>query len=250
MRVLILGGTSDGSRLAAMISQREELEGVELLTSLAGRTQNPNLGTNQIRIGGFGGVAGLVDYINSMSIDIIIDATHPFATQISNNGLRAAKIANIPHLMVVRPGWERQPEDNWIEVESLDIAVQAIAKIGQRVFLTIGRQEIGKFAEIEHIWFLMRMIDPPNDGKIPRGEILLERGPFTLESDRQLMINYRIDHLISKNSGGNATYSKIIAARELGIPVVMVRRSQLPQCLQVGDIEGAVEWLIRQNKSS
>lgn len=242
MRVLILGGTGDAVELAGRISK---LDGVEVFTSLAGRTQNPKVeNLDNIRIGGFGGVTGLVKYFQDTNIEAVIDATHPFARQISNHGAIAANQVQIPYLMMVRPAWEKQPEDNWIEVESLEQAAQVLMEVGERVFLTVGRQEIGLFSHLEEIWFLMRMIDPPTDVKIPTGKIILERGPFSLERDRQLMIAYNIDHLISKNSGGNATYAKIIAARELNIPVIMIKRPPTPECMQVKDIDAAVDWLI------
>jgi precorrin-6A/cobalt-precorrin-6A reductase len=240
IRILILGGTSEASKLTAKLSM---IPDAEVILSLAGRTRQPvTSATGEIRIGGFGGQAGLIEYLQSQHINVLIDATHPFAAQISWNAAEAAIATNIPHLMVVRPAWVKTPEDRWIEVESVESAAQAIPAIAQRVFLSIGRQELTPFVNVSKIWFLMRSIDPP-DVEIPNSTLLLERGPFSLQQERHLLREYRIDAIISKNSGGDATFAKIIAARELRIPVVMVQRPALPIGESVTDVESAVEWL-------
>ncbi|BAZ05330.1 cobalt-precorrin-6A reductase [Calothrix sp. NIES-3974] len=241
MRVLILGGTTEAVELGELVSQ---LDQVEVFVSLAGRTKNPKISNLNTRIGGFGGIGGLRNYLQQMQIEAVIDATHPFAAQISTHVAIAAQQCHIPHLILVRPAWEKQPGDNWIEVESIEQAAEILGNVGQRVFLTIGRQEISTFAGLEKIWFLMRMIDPPTGGEIPRGEIILDRGPFTWERDRDLLLTHDIDHIVSKNSGGDATYGKIIAARELNIPVIMVKRPPVPESVQVATVGSAVNWLI------
>jgi precorrin-6A/cobalt-precorrin-6A reductase len=178
---------------------------------------------------------------------LLIDATHPFAAQISGNAALAAAECNVPYLMLVRPAWERVEGDRWIEVASHSEAAKALLGQYQRVFLTIGRQELAAFAGLDAIWFLMRAIDPPAlNTPVPKGKLLLARGPFTLEDERQLLLEYQIDTIVSKNSGGGATYAKIVAARELGIPVVMVQRPPIPDVEQVADVEGAISWLIQQ----
>jgi precorrin-6A/cobalt-precorrin-6A reductase len=240
-RLLILGGTGDAVKLAA---QTVLISGLETITSLAGRTSEPSTVTGVIRVGGFGGEAGLVEYLRSNSIDLLIDATHPFAAQISGNAAKAATTVGIPLLMLVRPAWERLPLDSWIEVESIEDAVTAIPATAERIFLTIGRQQLAPFATLTDRWCLMRSIDPPAvDLPLPPGKMLLDRGPFSLEQERQLLREYRIDTIVSKNSGGDATYAKMIAARELGLPVVMVQRPIMPDGERVGDIEGAMGWL-------
>lgn len=243
-RLLILGGTGDAAELAARASQ---IADIEVITSLAGRTQQPSTLTGTVRVGGFGGVAGLAQFLLHRPIDLSIDATHPFAAQISANAAVAAAECNVPHLMLVRPAWEMVEGDRWIEVASHSEAAKALSGQSQRVFLTIGRQELAAFAGLDSIWFLMRAIDPPAlNTPVPNGKLLLARGPFTLEDERQLLLEYHIDTIVSKNSGGAATYAKIVAARELGIPVVMVQRQPIPDVEQVADVEGAISWLIQK----
>jgi precorrin-6A/cobalt-precorrin-6A reductase len=244
-RLLILGGTGDAAELAARASQIPE---IEVVSSLAGRTQQPfTPKTGTVRIGGFGGAAGLAAFLLDRPIDLLIDATHPFAAQISSHAAVAAAECNVPYLMLVRPAWERVEGDRWIEVASHSEAAKALLGQSQRVFLTIGRQELAAFAGLDAIWFLMRAIDPPAlNTPVPNGKLLLARGPFTLEDERQLLLEYQLDTIVSKNSGGGATYAKIAAARELGIPVVMVQRQPIPDVEQVADIEGAIAWLIKQ----
>ncbi|NEU73782.1 cobalt-precorrin-6A reductase [Hassallia byssoidea VB512170] len=245
-RVLILGGTGDAAELAAKAAN---LPGIEVMVSLAGRTRQPKDVAGNVRIGGFGGVAGLTAYLRDEAIDLLVDATHPFAAQISLNAIASATEVNIPALMLVRPMWQRVMGDNWIEVESIEAAALKLSDRPKRVFLTIGRQELAAFAHIEDIWFLMRMIDPPQPNTlVPKGLLLYDRGPFTLASERQLLIQHAIDTIVSKNSGGDATYAKIIAARELNIPVVMVQRPAVLQGDRVTNVEAALNWLISHLK--
>jgi precorrin-6A/cobalt-precorrin-6A reductase len=240
-RVLILGGTGEAAQLAA---QAVALPGVEVITSMAGRVRQPVAPAGRRRIGGFGGAMGLIDYVREQHIELLIDATHPFATQMSHHAATAAQVCGLPHLMLVRPPWEPVSGDRWLAVESIAAAVAALPGIARRVFLTIGRQELAAFAPLQGLWFLMRMIDPPGpDTPVPPGALLLERGPFTLEDERQLLQTYAIEAVVSKNSGGNATYAKIIAARERGLPVVMIQRPPMPAGAQVAEVEHAVAWL-------
>ena len=239
-RVLILGGTGDAIALAAQAAQIPDLE---VITSLAGRTQHPATPIGSIRVGGFGGAAGLADYLRDRQVDAIIDATHPFAAQITWNAAAAAIAVKIPHLMFIRPAWEKTIGDRWIEVASHEAAAAVLPALAQRIFLTIGRQELAAFAHLDQ-WFLMRMIDPPaSDVPVPNGLLLLERGPFALDEERSLLLKHSIGAIVSKNSGGDATYAKIIAARELEIPVVMVQRSPLPTGAQVANLTEALNWL-------
>jgi precorrin-6A/cobalt-precorrin-6A reductase len=248
-RLLILGGTGDAVKLAA---RAIDLPGLAVITTLAGRTREPKTVAGNVRIGGFGGEAGLVEYLQTQKIDLIIDATHPFAAQISWHVAGAATQVGIPWLMLVRPVWTRSRsvgyaesiEDSWIEVKSIEAAVQAIPDSAERIFVTIGRQQLAPFARLTDRWCLMRSIDPPDPSiPLPPGKLLLDRGPFSLERERELLQEYRIQAIVSKNSGGDATYAKIIAARELGIPVVMVQRPIEPDGDRVADVAGAIEWL-------
>jgi precorrin-6A/cobalt-precorrin-6A reductase len=240
-RLLILGGTQEARELLA---QATNIAGVETIASLAGRTRQPILPAQNTRIGGFGGVAGLTNYLREQSIDGLIDASHPFAGQISWNAAISASAVNIPWIRLVRPAWEKTAGDRWIEVDSYEKASKVLPGIAKRVFLSIGRQELAVFASLQEIWFLLRMIDPPQPhALIPHGQLILERGSFGLAAERSLLRQYQIEAIVSKNSGGTATYSKIIAARELGCPVVMVQRPPGPEGEQVTDVEGAVGWL-------
>jgi precorrin-6A/cobalt-precorrin-6A reductase len=241
MRVLILGGTGDASELAAKAST---LPGVDVRVSLAGRTPQPLAIAGTVRIGGFGGAEGLTAYLRDEGIDLLIDATHPFASQISMNAAAAAAELGLSRLMLVRPAWQTVPGDQWIEVDNMAAAADALEGQAKRVFLTIGRQQLAPFARLHEIWFLMRLINQPeSDAVVPQGLFLFAQGPFDLSSERQLLLQYEIDTIVTKNSGGSATYAKIQAARELGLKVVMVRRPAIPPGPQVGDVEGAFAWL-------
>jgi precorrin-6A/cobalt-precorrin-6A reductase len=240
-RLLILGGTGDAAQLAAQVVALPE---VEVITSMAGRVRQPMAPAGRLRLGGFDGAAGLIDYMREQQVDLLIDATHPFASRMSHHAATAAQACGLPHLMLVRPPWEAVAGDRWLVVDSIAAAVAVLPGLARRVFLTIGRQELAAFAPLQELWFLMRMIDPPvPDTPLPPGTLLLERGPFTLEDERRLLQQYAIEAVVSKNSGGEATYAKIIAARELGLRVVMIQRPPLPAGAQVAAVEHAVTWL-------
>jgi precorrin-6A/cobalt-precorrin-6A reductase len=241
-RVLVLGGTGDAVSLA---TQASKIPGIEVISSLAGRTQNPissgAVRIGAVRIGGFGGAAGLANYLRDRPIHLLIDATHPFAAQITHNAAIAAAEVGIPFLMLNRPAWEKMPGDRWIKVP--DHATAATVLPAQRIFLTIGRQELSAYAHCDH-WFLMRMIDPPAPNMaVPNGEILLKRGAFDVGDEKKILRNYDIGAIVSKNSGGDATYAKIIAAREMDIPVVMVQRPAMPEGDTVSSVEDAIRWV-------
>jgi precorrin-6A/cobalt-precorrin-6A reductase len=240
-RVLILGGTSEAIALALALTKYPDLE---ITTSLAGRTQNPAV-PGLVRSGGFGGTAGLIDYLQAQDIQALIDATHPFAAKISWNAAAASTSVGIPHLMLVRSPWQKVEGDRWIEVEHNAAAAAALPGLANRTFLTIGRQELAAYASLKDQWFLMRMIDPPPaDAVIPQGQVLLARGPFLLEDERSLLLTHNIKAIVSKNSGGEATYAKIIAARELCLPVVMIQRPPVPEVMQAATIPDAICWLL------
>jgi precorrin-6A/cobalt-precorrin-6A reductase len=242
VRVLILGGTGEAAELAARVAT---IQGIETITSLAGRTREPLAPLGDLRIGGFGGAAGLVSYLRQMRIDLLIDATHPFATQISLNAAIAATEVGVRRLMLIRPPWEKVSGDCWIEVESVEAVAIALQNQAQRVFLTVGRQELAAFAHLKGIWFLMRMIDPPTrNSLVPQGMLLCDRGPFALHNERSILIHHNIDTIVSKNSGGDATYAKMIAARELGVKVVMVNRPAILPGEKVADVESVLAWLL------
>ncbi|BAZ43865.1 cobalt-precorrin-6x reductase [Chondrocystis sp. NIES-4102] len=241
MRILILGGTEEASQLAIKASA---ISGIEVITSLAGRTIEPKKIATRSRIGGFGGACGLVKYLQDNKIDRLIDATHPFATQISHNAAIAAKVCHLPHLILTRRPWQPTKSDRWIEVSDLKAAADILPTVAQRVFLTIGRQELATFTHLKDLWFLMRMIDHPQiDAAIPNGKVILQKGPFSLVEEEQLLIKYQIEAIVSKNSGGEATYAKILAARALNLPVIMVQRPLLATGKSVSDVESALNWI-------
>jgi precorrin-6A/cobalt-precorrin-6A reductase len=242
-KLLILGGTGDAHQLAAATQQ---ISGLTVISSLAGRTQQPVLPSGQVRVGGFGGEQGLIDYLRDHEIDLVIDGTHPFAQQISGNASGAALNCGLPFLILERSAWQQHPSDQWRSVSNHQAAAELLPQLGQRIFLTIGRQELGFYAHLQDLWFLMRSIDPPDLPEIPSGEMLLAKGPFDLNSERELLLKYQIQAIVSKNSGGKATYAKILAARELGLPVVMIQRPKLPAGERVDNVEQAIDWLHQQ----
>ena len=222
MRVLLLGGTSDARRLATLLTDA----GHDVVSSLAGRTREPLLPAGRVRIGGFGGVDGLAGYLRDERIDVLVDATHPFAATMTDHAWRACAASLVPRMIVRRPGWTASPGDEWHRVASPGDAAALIPQLSHRVFLTTGRQTIAAFAGLDDCWFLARSVEPPA-GALPRHlEVVLDRGPFTVDGERQLMTTHRIGVLVTKDSGGAG--AKLVAARELGIPVVMVDRPPLP----------------------
>ncbi len=247
-RILILGGTGDSARL---IPQLVVLPNVEPIASLAGRTPTPNITkVCQTRMGGFGGVDGLVNYLKTEKIDLLLDITHPFAAQISHNAAIAAQRVGIPRLLFCRPAWEKEEGDRWITAVDNNAAARLIPEIADRVFLTIGRQELGAFAEVKDCWFLMRMITPPSiTMSRPPGELLLDQGPFNLENETKLLIHHRIGAIVSKNSGGSAAQAKIVAARHLGLPIIMIPRPELPDGEVISDLQAVIPWMQRQLRS-
>lgn len=221
LRVLILGGTADARVLAERLAPREDIQAI---SSLAGRTMQPNMPEGDVRIGGFGGAHGLAAELRARSIDVVIDATHPFASRMHRNAAEACSTLGLPLIALVRPAWTAQAGDVWHDAEDVAAAAAMAPKLGKRIFLTIGRQEIAPFASCADRFFLVRSIDRPDVALPPDHALLLQRGPFTLADETALLAGYEIDLLVTKNSGGNMTEPKLVAARTLGIPVVMVQR--------------------------
>ncbi|GAA2605866.1 cobalt-precorrin-6A reductase [Paractinoplanes durhamensis] len=242
MIVLILGGTADARALAGA------LPGHTVISSLAGRTSSPLLPPGEVRIGGFGGADGLAGFLTGRGVDLLVDATHPFAATISANASRAAALAGVPLLHLRRPGWVEEAGDAWHRVPNLGEASALLPRLGRRVFLTTGRQEIAAFAGVEGCWFLARSVEPPAPPMPADLEVILDRGPFTLEGERQLLAGHRIDVLVSKDSGGPA--AKLAAARERGIPVVLVDRPPLPAGEIVATVREAAAWVTRKRDSA
>jgi precorrin-6A/cobalt-precorrin-6A reductase len=237
LTVLLLGGTTQGRALA-----QRPLPGIRLISSLAGRTTAPLLPHGEVRIGGFGGIPGLVTYLRTAQIGAIVDATHPFAATMSAHAAAAAAETGVPLLVLKRPGWTARPGDDWRRVPSMAAAADLVATLGGRIFLTTGRQTIGAFAAVHNCWFLARSVEPPERPVPGRLEVLLDRGPFTLDGELALLRNYRITALVTKDSGGTAP--KLAAARDLALPVVMVDRPlAVSGTSTVETVEDALSWL-------
>lgn len=242
--VLILGGTGEARALAKALVD----DGVDVLSSLAGRVASPRLPVGAVRVGGFGGRRGLSEFIRDNDVRAVIDATHPFATRITPNAHGAAADEGIPHLRLTRPQWVEQPGDSWTRVPTIDAAAAVVG--GRRVFLTTGRQDVSAFADVADSWFLIRVVDPPERTLPPHHEVLRSRGPYTLDGELDLMRRHRIDIVVTKNSGGSLTSAKLVAARELGLPVIVVDRPAEPDEFQrVSTVDEAVSWLRDQRDS-
>lgn len=242
-RLLILGGTAEGAALARGAAERFGNR-LEVTTALAGRTERPGALPGKVRIGGFGGVDGLAAYLAEAAIDLLVDATHPFAESIARHARLASERSGVPRLVLERPPWHQHPLDRWIEVGDFPGAAAAVARVGRRCFLTIGAGELNAFAALHDVHFVVRLIDPPNQPLPLRSyEVVLGRGPFTLAGERELLRRNGIDVLAAKASGGVATEPKLIAAREAGLPVVMLRRPKPEPGSRVSTVEAALVWL-------
>lgn len=239
LRVLVLGGTLDASRLAQALAQA----GVDGIFSYAGRTSAPIAQPLPTRVGGFGGVAGLKAFLQAERITHVVDATHPFAAQMSSNAVQACASAGVPLLALERPAWQAQSGDVWQHVPDITAAVQAQPAEPARVFLAIGRQHLAPFLACAQHWYLLRLVDPVLDLPFDRGHVVLDRGPFTVEGDRALLQAYGITHVVSKNSGGAGAQAKLTAARERGLPVIMIDRPFIPARPTVSTVEGVCAWL-------
>ena len=225
-RILILGGTIEARQLAGKLARRADFS---VTLSLAGRTESPVAQGVPVRVGGFGGADGLAACLREEHVDLLIDATHPYAARISANAAEAAKQSGVPILALRRPGWEPIAGDRWTLVDSAAEAARALGTAPRRVFLAIGRQEAAAFEASPQHRYLIRSVDPVEPKlAVPDALYMLARGPFPETEERVLLEEYGIDAVVSKNSGGGATYGKIVAARALGIEVVMIRRPALP----------------------
>jgi len=242
MRVLLLGGTSEASKLARLLAGRKD---VECLLSFAGRTKTPLAPPVPFRIGGFGGIDGLVAFLATQEIDLLVDATHPFAEQMSQNAAAAAQRSGIPLVVVSRLPWPREPDDRWIEVGTMAEAARAIGAAPRRVFLTIGRLQLAAFEAAPQHSYLIRTIETaevaPN---LPYYRVISGLGPFSQGDEVKLLREERIEVLVTKNSGGEATHAKILAARHLGLPVVMVQRPHRPRNGAFHDPAEALDFIL------
>ncbi|MFF1821933.1 cobalt-precorrin-6A reductase [Kribbella sp. NPDC058245] len=238
MKVLLLGGTGEARELAA------QLVDFEVVSSLAGRTKDLRLPAGEVRVGGFGGVAGLTEWLRDHPVDAVVDATHPFAATMTEHAVAAAAQVGVPMLVLRRPGWSESSDDNWHWVESASAAADVLPTLGSRVFLTIGRQGLEAFARTG-LWTLARCVDPPEP--LPTWcTLLLDRGPYDVGAELELLRAHAIDVLVTKDSGGPQTEAKLTAARELRLPVALIQRPPAPAGVPVVEtVPAAIGWLRR-----
>lgn len=238
--VLILGGTLEASALAARLAA----DGVPATLSYMGRVARPKPQPVAVRIGGFGGVQGLADWLRAGAVTHLVDATHPFAARMSANAAAAAALTGVPLAALTRPAWEPVPGDRWTRVPDMAGAVAALDGPAQRVMLAIGRMHLAEFAARPQHHYLLRLVDPPEvPPPLPRHRVVVDRGPFTETGDRALMAEAGIDLVVAKNAGGTGSVAKIAAARALGLPVVMIDRPAMPPRLEWPDVEAVRGWI-------
>lgn len=242
-RLLILGGTGEARQLAARLSELGD-PALEVITSLAGRTRAPIVPAGVLRRGGFGGVDGLSQFLTQKGVDIVIDATHPYAAQISANAAAACEALNVPLLRIDRPAWTPQSGDRWHRVPDADHAARLLPQLGRRALVTIGAQGLAPFAALRDVKLVIRLIELPDPSlSFGMAVILRQRGPFSIEEERALFHQHCISVLVTKNAGGGDTAPKLAAAREAGIPVIMIDRPPTPAGPSVDTADAALDWL-------
>jgi precorrin-6A/cobalt-precorrin-6A reductase len=241
-RVLILGGTTEARALADGAHARFAPR-LEVISSLAGRIAPDQPRKGRLRIGGFGGAEGLAAYLAGEAIDLVVDATHPFADRISTHAARACAAARVPRLMLVRPSWRPKAGDAWVEVDSFAAAAEMVARSARRVFLTIGPAELAAFGWLSGVWVLVRLFQRP-ETLLPlhHYQVVVSRPPFSVADERRLLVEHRIDTLVTKNAGGPLA-GKLAAARAEGVRVVMITRPAAPPGERVATPEEALAWL-------
>lgn len=218
--------------------------GVTGTVSFAGRVERPRRQPLPQRIGGFGGVDGLVAYLGAEKITHVIDATHPFAAQMSRNAVAACAQAGVPLIALTRAPWVAQPGDHWTHVPDIAGAVAALDQPARRVMLAVGRMNLAQFAPNPQHFYLLRLVDPPKaPPPFPDHHVLVSRGPFTEADDRALMEEHRVELVVSKNAGGTGAYAKIAAARALALPVIMIDRPSLPKRQEAHSVAEVMAWL-------
>lgn len=239
--VLVLGGTTEARKIADVI---EQSEGLRVLYSLAGVTKNPLLPSCEVRTGGFGGQAGLESFMRTNGVSALIDATHPYATTVSNNAVRASKSTQTSLLRYERTPWKAVEQDNWRIFDTISAAANSLLQNGSKVFLAIGKKEISPFKTNTKDHFFIRSVEEIDDKSLPvNSKIILDRGPFELDAERALLLDHKIDRLVCKNSGGTASFAKLEACRDLGIPVLMIERPELLSSRTVTKIDGVLTAL-------
>ncbi|MGP4843126.1 cobalt-precorrin-6A reductase [Marinobacter sp. 1Y8] len=240
MNILILGGTTEASALAQALAERN----ITATFSYAGRVATLKTQPLPVRVGGFGGVEGLIRYLQTHRITHLIDATHPFAGQMSQHAVEASQATGVPLIALTRPAWESQPGDRWNHVPDIDAAVAALSGDAQRVMLAIGRMHLSAFTVQPQHHYLLRLVDAPDSSPpLPHHTVVVNRGPFTVDGDLALFQQHAIDVVICKNAGGDGAAAKLAAARQLGLPVIMINRPPSPQRQEVHHIDAVLDWL-------
>ncbi|MCG7518938.1 cobalt-precorrin-6A reductase [Ruegeria sp. Ofav3-42] len=237
--LLILGGTTEANALAKDVAE----QGIPATYSYAGRVDSPRPQPLPVRVGGFGGADGLAGYIRDHSVTHVVDATHPFAAQMSSNAVAACDETNVPLAALTRPAWSVQHGDRWDHVPDINSAVAALAGPAQRVFLAVGRMHLDDFAAQPQHHYLLRLVDEPDALPLPHCDVVVSRGPFTEADDRVLMQRHGIELVVSKNAGGTGARAKLDAARALGLPVLMIDRPALPQRTELSSVTQVLDWL-------
>ncbi|WP_171102266.1 cobalt-precorrin-6A reductase [Ruegeria sp. HKCCD7255] len=237
--LLILGGSTEANALAKTLSE----QGVAATYSYAGRVDTPRPQPLPTRVGGFGGIDGLIRYLRENTITHVVDATHPFAAQMSRNAIEACTATQIPLAALTRPPWVAGPGDTWQHVADVPAAVAALAGAPRRVFLATGRLHLEAFAAQPQHHYLLRLVDEPDGVPLPQAYVVVARGPFTEESDRALMQHHGTQLVVSKNAGGTGARAKLDAARSLGLPVLMIDRPSLPQRVELSHVSQVLDWL-------
>lgn len=216
---------------------------VDVVLSLRGLTQPPPR-PYAVRVGGFGGADGLADELRRAGYGLLIDASHPFASRLAGNAAAAAARAGVPRLRVLRPPWQPAADDRWLDVDSLDDAARHLAGLGRRrVFLAVGQRGAAAFGGLDEISIVLRSLSPMPVSPIPGATVIVDGGPFTVDREARYFTEHRIDVLVARNSGGSTVEAKLVAARRLEIPVVMVRRPPQPEGDQVPDVDRALAWV-------
>jgi precorrin-6A/cobalt-precorrin-6A reductase len=239
VNVLVLGGTAEARQLASALHGRP---GLAVTSSLAGRVAVPLLPPGDVRIGGFGDVDGLRRWLREKDVDAVVDATHPFATAMTDHAVAATTETGVPLLVLRRDGWRAGPGDRWHRVPDAAAAATLLPGLGERVFLAIGHPSA--FAGLDDRWFLLRAVDPLPPPLPANHHLVLARGPFTADAERALLREHRIDVVVTRDSGGAMTAAKLVAARELGLPVVLLDRPHAPAVPTVATVDEAVRWLL------
>ncbi|WP_298854527.1 cobalt-precorrin-6A reductase [uncultured Ruegeria sp.] len=237
--LLILGGTTEANALAKAVAE----QGIAAVYSYAGRVEHPRPQPLPMRVGGFGGGEGLVEYIRENKVTHLVDATHPFAARMSGNAIEACQATQTSLAALTRPAWTPQLGDNWRHAPDITAAVEALAGDPLRVFLAVGRMHLLEFSAQPQHHYLLRLVDEPDSLPLPNAEVVVARGPFAEAEDRALLQRHDTQLVVSKNAGGSGARAKLDAARALGLPVLMIDRPVLPQRTEFSTIAQVLDWV-------